>query len=179
MATPIRAPTNPPDLDHFTRLVGRVLEAPVACISLIDEDGRLSTSSFGLPPPNAMLVSWLFLKQAGTSGRPLVIADGRRDPRGARIPAVCDGTVAAYLGMPIVTSDGRVVGTLAVMDRRPRRWRARDVGFLRKVGARLLAERDPRTAARGVSGGREVDRECVPLPSERPEVRLRTGSCRR
>jgi hypothetical protein len=47
-----------------------VLDVPVVCISLIDADGWLTTSSYGLPPPNAMLIAWSFLKRTAASGRP-------------------------------------------------------------------------------------------------------------
>jgi GAF domain-containing protein len=151
MATAIRAraPTATA-LDHYTGLVARVLDVPVVCISLIDDDGWLTTSSFGLPPPNAMLVAWAFLKRTTAPGRPLVIEDARADPRVQRLPSVCDGTVAAFLGMRLVASDGCVVGTLSAMAESPRRWAARDLEFMRGVRARILSIRGGTPAARGI-----------------------------
>jgi lipopolysaccharide/colanic/teichoic acid biosynthesis glycosyltransferase len=82
-----------------------------------------------------------------------VIEDARADPRVARMPAVCDGTVAAYLGMRLVTPDGCVVGTLSAMDGRPRRWSARDLDFMRRVRGRILAKEGGRLR-RGAPGRR-------------------------
>jgi GAF domain-containing protein len=147
MAITIRAPTAGTDVERYTRLVRRVLEVPVVCISLFDADGWLTTSSHGLPPPNAMLIAWSFLKRTTATGQPLVIEDARVDPRVERMPAVCDGTVAAYLGMKLVAPDGRVVGTLSAMDEKPRRWSARERGFTRRVGSRIVAERDGKVGA--------------------------------
>jgi GAF domain-containing protein len=151
MATSVRAqaPTATA-LDHYTRLVGRVLDVPVVCISLIDDDGWLTTSSFGLPPPNAMLVAWAFLKRTTASGRPLVIEDARADPRVERLPSVCEGTVGAFLGMRLVASDGRVVGTLSAMAGSPRRWPSRDLEFMRGVRGRILAIRGGTPATRSI-----------------------------
>jgi GAF domain-containing protein len=142
MAITIRAPTAGTDVERYTRLVRRVLGVPVVCISLFDADGWLTTSSHGLPPPNAMLIAWSFLKRTSTTGQPLVIEDARVDPRVMRMPVVHDGTVAAYLGMKLVAPDGCVVGSLSAMDEKPRRWSARDLGFTRQVGGRIVAERD-------------------------------------
>lgn len=163
MATSIRGPTTPTTaLDRYTRLVGRVLNVPAACISLIDAEGWLTTSSYGMPPPNAMLVAWSFLKRTDASGRPLVVEDGRRDLRVARLPAVSEGTVASYVGMRLVAPDGRVVGTLSAMDEKPRRWTARHLAFLQQVRLVLLAERDEGASAGDMLDDAAVHMEAVP-----------------
>jgi len=136
-------------LDRFTQLAGRLLDVPVVCVSLVDADRRLLMSSYGLPAPTALLVSWSLMKQVVASGRPLVVTDGRRHPLVARHPVVRDGTVTAYVGLPLVASDGRAVGTLSVMDRKPRRWSAPQLGFLRKLSARIVGEMEMGARARG------------------------------
>ena len=156
MGTLIRASTAGPDIERYTRLVGRALHVPVVCSSLIDADGWLTTSGSGLPPPNAMLVAWSFLRRTAASGRLLVIEDARTDPRVSRLPAVCDGTVAAFLGMRLVTSDGCVVGTLSAMAESPRHWSARDLGFMHRVRGRILSLRGRTHEARGIPEGATI-----------------------
>lgn len=133
-------PVNAVALEHLTRLAGRELNAPVVCLSLVDADRRLVAGSHGLPTPTALLVSWSFMKQVLATGRPLVVTDGRRHPVAARNPAVRDGTVAAFLGMPLIAANGRAVGVLSVMDRKPRRWRVQHLAFLRWLSARVVSE---------------------------------------
>jgi GAF domain-containing protein len=137
--SPLAAPS-PLSLDRLTQLAGRWLDVPVACVALVDRDRRLWTSSYGLPAPTALLVSWSLMKQVVSSGRPLVVTDGRRHPLAVRHPAVRDGTVTAYVGIPLVAANGRAVGTLAVMDRKPRRWNAPQLGFLRTLCVRIVGE---------------------------------------
>ena len=127
-------------LDRVTQLASRVLDVPVVCASLVGADRRLVTSSCGLSAPAALLVSWPFMKQVVASRRPLVVTDGRRDPLVARNPAVRDGTVTAYVGMPLVAPDGRAVGTLSVMDRKPRRWSTAQLDLLRALSARIVGD---------------------------------------
>jgi GAF domain-containing protein len=127
-------------LDRVTRLARRALNVPVVCASLVGADRRLVTSSRGLSAPAALLVSWPFMRQVIASRRPLVVTDGRKDPRAARNPAVRDGTVTAYVGMPLVAPDGRAVGTLSVIDRKPRRWSARQLDLMRALAVRIVGE---------------------------------------
>ena len=127
-------------LDRLTHLARRALDVPFVCASLVGADRRLVTSTCGLSTPAALLVSWPFMKQVVASRRPLVVTDGQRDPLAARNPAVRDRTVTAYVGMPLVASDGRAVGTLSVMDRRPRRWSAAQLDLLGALSARIVGE---------------------------------------
>lgn len=148
MARSVADPGHSVALDRLTQLAGRVLDVPVVCASLVGADRRLVTSSRGLSAPAALLVSWPFMKQVVASRRPLVVMDGRRDRRAARNPAVRDGTVTAYVGMPLVAPDGRAVGTLSVMDRKPRRWSTAQLELLRALSARIVGE-----VGSGVSAG--------------------------
>lgn len=125
-------------LDRLTQLAGRVLDVPIVCASLVDAERRLLTSSYGLSTPAALLISWSFVKEVVASGRPLVVGDGRRHHLVAWNPAVRDGMVTAYVGMPLVASHGRAVGALSVMDRKPRRWSGPQLDLLRRVSARIV-----------------------------------------
>lgn len=125
-------------LDRLTQLAGRVLDVPIVCASLVDAERQLLTSSYGLSTPTALLISWSFVKEVVASGRPLVVRDGRRHHLVAWNPAVRDGMVTAYVGMPLLASHGRAVGALSVMDRKPRRWSGPQLDLLRKVSARIV-----------------------------------------
>ncbi|PRC60602.1 histidine kinase, partial [Mycobacterium sp. ITM-2017-0098] len=49
---------------------------------------------------------------AVASGAPLVIADARTDPVLKYNPAVVDGTVVSYLGIPLIDDHEHAIGTL-------------------------------------------------------------------
>lgn len=53
-----------------------------------------------------------------------------------------DAPLAPYMGMRLVASNGRAVGTLTVMDRKPCRWDASQIDFLRELTVRLVAQVD-------------------------------------
>ncbi|MGD0993738.1 MAG: GAF domain-containing protein [Gemmatimonadales bacterium] len=146
-ATPLGPPMQEA-LDRVTYLAGQALDAPAVCVSLVDAERRLLASSYGLPVPTALLISHAFHKHIVASRRPLVVADGRRDPLVAQNPAVRDGTVRSCVGMPFGTADGRTIGTLLAMDPRPRRWTAPQLDLLDKLSALIVSEVEVGAAVR-------------------------------
>ena len=145
------APSIQETLDRITCLAGEALGVPAVCASLVDAERRLVTSSYGLPVPTALLFSHAFRKHVVASRSPLVVADGRTDPLVAHNPVVRDGTVRACVGMPLGTSDGRAVGTLLAMDRRPRQWTAPQLDLLGKLSALIVSEMELGAAVRRAS----------------------------
>lgn len=133
-------PVNQTVLERLTRLAGRELDAPVVCFSLVNENRRLVAGSYGLSTPIALLVSWAFMKQVVATRLPLVVTDGRRHQVAARNPAVRDGTVTAYMGIPLIAANGRAAGTLSVMDPKPRRWSVSQLDFLQRLSVRVVKE---------------------------------------
>jgi GAF domain-containing protein len=138
-------------LDRITHLAAQVLDVPDVCVSLVDTDGNLLVSCFGLPAPAALLLSYTFRSHVGASRRPLVVVDGRLDPLVARNPAVRDGTVRACVGMPLRTADGRLVGTLMAMDSRARVWTLPQIALLAKLSVLIVDEMELGTAVRRAS----------------------------
>jgi GAF domain-containing protein len=135
-------------LDRITYLAGEALDVPAVCVSLVDAERRFLASSYGLPVPTALLISHAFRKHVVSARRPLVVADGRRDPLVAQNPVVRDGTVRACVGMPFGTADGRAIGTLLAMDARPRRWTTAQLDLLGKLSALLVSEVEVGAAVR-------------------------------
>jgi serine phosphatase RsbU (regulator of sigma subunit)/PAS domain-containing protein len=130
-------------LQRLTALAARLLGADAAAVSLLG-DVETVISGEGLPPgslgsqvPLADSLSAVTLA-AGTA--PLVVPDATRDAQLAGLPAVVDGGVAGYVGVPLVVFDGSAVGTLAVSTRAPRTWADSDVALLRQLADSAATE---------------------------------------
>jgi GAF domain-containing protein len=108
--------------DRFTALAARVLGVPIVSLSLVGPRHGVVMSSAGLPAPLVLLLAHRFSRHVAVSRRPLVMDDAREHPLGANTPAVRDGLVIAYAGMPLFDAGGRTLGTLCVMDSRPHAW---------------------------------------------------------
>lgn len=130
--------------DRLTRLTTRLLDVPVALVSLVDEDRQFFTSELGLAEP------WSSRRQTPldhsfcqyTLGRsePLVIENAREHPLVWNNRAIDALGVVAYLGIPLVTPDGHTVGSLCAIDRRPRVWTAVEIEELTDLAEIAMAE---------------------------------------
>jgi PAS domain S-box-containing protein len=122
------------DFDRLTRLASAFLRAPIALLSLVDEDRQFFKSCVGMPDTVAAARStpleYSFCRFAIESDEPLLIADARQHPLLRDNPAIREFGVIAYAGVPLVMEDGEALGTLCVFDRVPRQWTAHEVSTL-------------------------------------------------
>jgi GAF domain-containing protein len=128
---------------------------------MVNAEGQLVTSSYGMPVSTALLVSHAFRKHVVASPHPLVVADGPRDPLVSDNPAVRDGTVGACVGVPLHAADGRAVGTLLAMDRKPRRWTNPQLALMGALSTMIVSEMELGVAVRRASRS-DVSSESVP-----------------
>jgi PAS domain S-box-containing protein len=145
---------SPPEqlFDELTRLAARVLEAPMALISLVDADRQFFKSAVGLPEPWATRretpLTHSYCMHAVESGEPLVITDARQHPLVRDSLAIPDLGAIAYAGIPLRSRTGHALGTLCVIDRRPRPWSDAEIELLHRIAACVQAALDLRGAAR-------------------------------
>lgn len=126
--------------DGLARLAAAVCGAPVGLISLVGEHEQRFLGAFGLEPPWSELRAtprdYSICQHVASTGTPVVMDDTRDDDRltGATGgPAVTELGVAAYLGVPLRTPDGKVVGAVCALDRAPRAWTPEQVATVQEV----------------------------------------------
>ncbi len=106
--------------DDVTRMLAAVCEAPVALISLVDEGRQWFKSEVGLgikETPLDVSVCGHAILQPGL----FIVPDTRADARFACNPLVTgEPYLRFYAGAPLVGADGLPLGTLCVLDYRPR-----------------------------------------------------------
>src|SRR5262249_5221074 len=79
----------------------------------------------------------------------LVITDALQDDRFADNPYVAHGPrLRFYAGVPLTLSDGHRVGTLCIMDNRPRALDDLQIDRLRALGRMVQAELEPKVDER-------------------------------
>lgn len=133
-----------PAYDRLTQLATRLLGVPVSQVSLIDIDRQFFKSAVGMPEPWASLrqtpLSHSFCKHVVTSEAIVVVEDAYRDPLVQGNLAVTDFGVAAYLGVPLVTPDGYVLGSLCAIDVKPRQWTKENIADLTGLASIAMTE---------------------------------------
>lgn len=130
--------------DALTTLASRVLGAPVALVSLVAEDRQFFKSCVGLPEPwssdRESPLSHSFCQHAVAARRPLIVEDARKHPDLLDNEAIRDMGVIAYAGIPLESADGHPIGTLCVIDHKPRRWTDEEVDLLREIARAVTAQ---------------------------------------
>lgn len=111
---------NEPEFDRIVRRAAQMFEAPIALISLIDENRQWFKARHGLAPPETpRLIS--FCTHAISGPEVFVVEDATEDDRFNDNPLVTgDPNIRFYAGAPLKTATGRRVGTLCVIDRSSR-----------------------------------------------------------
>ncbi len=136
--------------DRIAVLVERLVDAPVALVTVLEADRQLLPGQVGLPAPVAesreMALSHSFSRHVVEAGEPLVSADVRSDPLMRDNLSISDFGAVAFAGVPLTDADGLVLGTLAVMDREPRRWTASEITLLHDLAAVCSSELQLRIA---------------------------------
>ena len=133
-----------PAFDRHARLAAQVLNAPVALVSLVDAERQFFKSCLGLPEPWASRretpLSHSFCQHAVASREPLIVDDARQHAVLRDNLAIRDMGVVAYAGIPLIDADGNALGTLCVIDSRPRHWTTHQVRLLEDLAASVVTE---------------------------------------
>jgi PAS domain S-box-containing protein len=130
--------------DRLTRLAARVLHAPVALVTFVEEERQFFKSAIGLDEPWATQretpLSHSFCQYVVESGEPLIVPDARTHPLVSNNPAISEMGVMAYAGMPLITRDGQRLGSFCVIDHQPRIWTQAEIDILRDLAASVITE---------------------------------------
>lgn len=114
----------PPDesFDDLTRIARYIAGTPLALIGLIDADREWFKSVDGANLEDAERGQTFCAHAILTPDRATYVPDAREDPRFADNPNVVDADPPTifYYGAPLLTSEGLPLGTLCVVDHRPR-----------------------------------------------------------
>ena len=146
-ATGLFEPGTDPALDRLARVARRGLGASFAFVSLVGARRQVVKGRDGTDFDEGLVVDAICHRTVAGAA-PLAIDDTAEDPLCRGLPAVRDG-VRAYLGVPLRSAGGAVVGTVAACDLVPRAWTADDRALLEDVAATAEAEVAARAAVRG------------------------------
>jgi DNA-binding response OmpR family regulator len=119
--------------DRITRLAAAVFGVPIALVSLVDEDRQWFKSCYGINATETPREA-SFCAHVVYNRETMLVSDTLKDPRFGDNPMVVnEPRIRFYAGCPLILDDGSCVGTLCLVDTRPRSLEERDVGLFRDL----------------------------------------------
>lgn len=133
--------------DIITRLVQQIFGVPAVAITLIDQDTQYLKARQGFDLSRTQRCDAVCDIVVRT-GVPLAIGDMQLDPRVLDYPTVTGPMgLRAYAGAPLTTRTGQHLGTLCVLDTRPRDFTEAELELLSTFAALVIDQLELRAQA--------------------------------
>ncbi|WP_372876990.1 response regulator [Pseudomonas sp.] len=124
--------------DDLSLLAAQLCDAPIALVSLLDEQRQWFKSKVGLAASETPREQ-AFCAHAILAQQLFEIPDALEDPRFANNPLVTGAPhIRFYAGIPLTTRRGHNLGTLCVIDRQPRQLTTAQRDGLRRLGRQVV-----------------------------------------
>jgi GAF domain-containing protein len=131
-------------LDEMAAKVATAFGTPIALVSVVDETHQHGPGAAGLPPDlDACRMEARETSICGhvvAHGEMLVVEDVFKDPRFANNPFLIEKGIRFYASAPLNTKSGFTIGSLCVIDVKPRAFSEHDRALLRKLAQDLMAK---------------------------------------
>ena len=127
------------DFDFLAELAAHICDAPFSFVVLVDQDRVWVKSAVGMAagferPRDDDYCSWSILERDG-----LHVSDVRRDWRTAALSPTIERGYRMYSGVNLHLDDGVHIGTLCVLDTRPRDLTPTQLRLLQRLGRQVMA----------------------------------------
>ena len=129
-----------PAFDELTRLAAQICGTSTSLITLLDESRQWFKSRMGLDISESSRGE-SFCSHTILQNEMLLVEDAIRDERFADNPLVTgEHSIRFYAGMPIITPDGFALGTLCVIDQKPRQLSADQSDALKTLTRQVMTQ---------------------------------------
>jgi diguanylate cyclase (GGDEF)-like protein len=126
--------------DRYTQLAADLFKVPIALVSLADEDRQWFKSAAGTELRETER-SISLCGHVAANDEPIVVEDTWSDPRFANNPLVQgDPPIRFYAAVPLRGTTGQPVGTLCLIDHKPRHLPRRELALLQQLAALVESE---------------------------------------
>lgn len=129
-----------PAFDRVTRLASKLLDVPISLVSLVDENRQWFKSKVGLEVSQTPRED-AFCAHTIMEADSLVVADATNDDRFSGNPLVLHApNIRFYAGVPIRGTQGLPIGTLCVIDSKPKTLKPEELAVLHDLASIVTKE---------------------------------------
>lgn len=133
--------------EQIVELVKTTFGVPICAVSLIDHQRQWFKAFRGLAADSTPR-EIAFCDHAIRAEKPFVVADAAQDARFCDNPLVVGAPfIRSYLGCPLKLPDGHIVGTLCIIDQKPRAFSEQEIAILCHFANLVIGELELRTIA--------------------------------
>jgi DNA-binding response OmpR family regulator len=126
--------------DSITEEAAKTFDMPIALVSLVDRDRQWFKSAYGVDAKQTSRDS-AFCAHAILHDRVFIVQDTHQDSRFAENVLVVSGPrIRFYAGCPLKTPDGFNMGTLCLIDSKPREFSHLDITLLQEYAKKVESE---------------------------------------
>jgi predicted PurR-regulated permease PerM/methylmalonyl-CoA mutase cobalamin-binding subunit len=132
------------NFDHVTERLTKLFKVPIALLTLIDKDRQWFKSQTGLP--NDLAEARCTSRDVSLCGHViandevLIVRDLARDPRFANNPFVKERGLRFYAGVPLRGPNGFPIGTLTILDTKPREITRQEQDLLKMIAGDVMEQ---------------------------------------
>lgn len=146
--------------NDLVQLAANIFNVPVSIISLLDDHRSWFKAGHGVPAGGQVERKYSVCSHAILQSEVFIVEDTSLDERFADNPILCgDLNVRFYAGAPLKTSDGHLIGTLCVLDSKPRKLEPAQVDALRILAHQVVAHLELRKSHRAIEESNKKLRE--------------------
>lgn len=129
------------DFDDVVKILADICEVPISLITLLDRDSQWFKAAVGVGDLTGTPREISVCTHAVLQDDLFVVPDTRQDPRFAQNPLVTGDTqMRFYAGVPLLTEDGLPIGTVCVLDTKPRLLDERQQRVLRLMAKQVMVQ---------------------------------------
>jgi signal transduction histidine kinase len=150
--------------DRLARMAARILKVNLTIVSLVNDKKQFFKAFHGIPSPLDIVREIPLdgsICRYTLRGEPIIVADSSVDPLLMHHPATRPWDIAAFLSLPITTSEGHVLGAFCAVDSTPRIWSEEDIYVMQELTASVMTEITLRERIRELEKQRDLREKFV------------------
>ncbi|MCI5093492.1 GAF domain-containing sensor histidine kinase [Phaeodactylibacter sp.] len=125
--------------DLITKTIAHICQAPLALITFVSKERQWFKSKYGMDVPETPMCDSFCVAAIESRSSLFIVEDARKDPQFDNNPLVHKArAVVFYAGVPLITKRGVSIGTLAIIDNKPRKLSEEQLEFLHRFADQVM-----------------------------------------